>query len=72
VSNTEFFGATVAVLVGMLGNTFVMLVYLGGRIDRLGDRIDRLADRMGELDIAVNRIGQRLDDHINDPMAHNH
>ena len=40
------------------------------RLDRVDARLDRVEDRLTSVEVTVARIGQRLDDHVIDPRAH--
>lgn len=58
LSNLQFFGGLVTVLLAMLGVVIPLAVYQGNRIDGLGARIDGLGNR---LDARIDGLGERLD-----------
>jgi hypothetical protein len=67
MSVAEFFGAVAAIVIAVLGQSYVLLNHLGGRIDKLGSdinqRLDRIDGQLTELRVTVAQ-------HVADPHAH--
>lgn len=56
MSGTEL-GAIIAIVAGYASSIYLLVV----RIDR---RLERIEDRLTSIEVTIGRIGQRLDDHI--------